>query len=177
SVLITVTATITHPLVGYETETIHWWRYLREGFFQPTIATAYGLGRGWGGVWPFLVAVCGAVGCGAFATDRMCLDRRQLALGVAALGAWGLFAALAPTLLGLDHQGLLDTFRAGDAKALRELFGSYPLQGLVPVACGAGLVALLAARLLRHRPAAPRAPAPPGAPAATESARAAVPAT
>src|SRR5262249_38836660 len=44
SIATTVVATITHPLVGYETETVVWWRYLREGFFQPTIASAYGLG-------------------------------------------------------------------------------------------------------------------------------------
>ncbi len=49
SIATTVIATITHPLVGYETETVVWARYLREGFFQPTIASAYGLGRGWGG--------------------------------------------------------------------------------------------------------------------------------
>ena len=48
SVATMVVATITHPLIGYETETVTWARYLRQGFFQPTIATAYGAGRGWG---------------------------------------------------------------------------------------------------------------------------------
>ena len=47
-----VIATITHPLVGYETETVVWARLLRQGDFQPTIASAYGLGHGWGGIWP-----------------------------------------------------------------------------------------------------------------------------
>ena len=61
SIATTVIATITHPLVGYENETVIWARYLREGFFQPTIASAYGLGRGWGGIWPFLLAAGGAI--------------------------------------------------------------------------------------------------------------------
>ena len=56
SIVTTVIATITHPLIGYENEAVVWTRFLSKGFFQPTIATAYGLGRGWGGIWPFLVA-------------------------------------------------------------------------------------------------------------------------
>ena len=61
SIATTIIATITHPLTGYETEVVVWARYLREGVFQPTIASAYGLGRGWGGIWPFLLAAGGAV--------------------------------------------------------------------------------------------------------------------
>ncbi|MGA8363102.1 MAG: hypothetical protein WB709_01125, partial [Solirubrobacteraceae bacterium] len=61
SITTTVIATITHPLVGYENETVVWMRYLGEGFFQPTIASAYGMGRGWGGIWPFLLAAGGGV--------------------------------------------------------------------------------------------------------------------
>ena len=61
SITTTVVATITHPLVGYENETVTWMRYLSKGFFQPTIASAYGLGRGWGGIWPFLLAAGAAV--------------------------------------------------------------------------------------------------------------------
>ena len=38
SIATTVIATITHPLIGYETEIVVWARYLREGLFQPTIA-------------------------------------------------------------------------------------------------------------------------------------------
>ena len=55
SIATTVIATITHPLVGYENETVVWARYLRQGFFQPTIASAYGAGRGWGAISPFLI--------------------------------------------------------------------------------------------------------------------------
>jgi hypothetical protein len=60
SIAIAAVATITHPLVGYETETVIWARYLGQGFFQPTIATAFGLGRGWGGIWLFFLAASAA---------------------------------------------------------------------------------------------------------------------
>ena len=61
SITTTVIATITHPLIGYENETVSWMRYLSEGYFQPTIASAYGLGRSWGGIWPFLLPAAGGV--------------------------------------------------------------------------------------------------------------------
>jgi hypothetical protein len=148
SLTCTIVATITHPLVGYETETAVWTRFLLRGSFQPTIASAYGLGFGWGAIWPFLLAAAGAVALAAFASARVRLTRGQLGAGVLALAAWSLFAALAPTLLGLDHRGLLDTLRAGDPAALTKAayWGSYPLRTLVPLAAGGGLLALAAAR-------------------------------
>jgi hypothetical protein len=149
SIAIIVVATITHPLVGYETETVVWWRYLREGFFQPTIASAYGLGRGWGGIWPFLLAACGAIVLAAAATPRLRLSRASLAAGLLALAAWALFAALGPTALGIDHRGLLDIQGAGDPTALHKGFGSYPLKTLAPLAALAGALALLGAFLVR----------------------------
>ena len=152
SVTTTVVATITHPLAGYETETVVWARYLREGFFQPTIATAYGLGRGWGGIWPFLLAAGGAVALAASATPRMRLPAAALGAGALAVLAWALFAWLAPTLLGIDHQGLLDIQAAGDRTALHKGFGSYPLKTLAPLAAAVGLLALAGARLLRNAP-------------------------
>jgi hypothetical protein len=158
SIATTVTATITHPLVGYETETVVWARYLLEGFFQPTIASAYGLGRGWGGVWPFLVAAGGAVVLAGLATPRLRLSRASLRAGLLALIGWALFAALGPTLLGIDHRGLLDIQAAGDPTALHKGFGSYPLRTLAPIAAGAGVLALAAAFLARREPE-PVAPA------------------
>jgi len=149
SITTTVLATITHPLVGYETETVVWVRYLREGLFQPTIASAYGLGRGWGGIWPFLLAAGGAVVLAAWATPRLGLSRASLGAGLLALLAWALFAALAPTLLGIDHRGLLDIQAAGDPTALHKGFGSYPLKTLAPIAALAGLLTLAAAALWR----------------------------
>jgi len=152
SVTTTVVATITHPLVGYETETVVWARYLREGFFQPTIASAYGLGRGWGGIWPFLLAAGGAVALATWATPRMRLPWGALGVGALAVLGWALFAVLAPTLLRIDHQGLLDIQAAGDRTALHKGFGSYPLRTLAPLAAVVGLLALAGARLLRSRP-------------------------
>ncbi len=103
SIATTVIATITHPLVGYETETVVWARYLGEGAFQPTIASAFGLGRGWGAIWPFFLAAGGAIVLAALSLPRMRISARSLAAGLLALAAWALFAALAPTLLGIDH--------------------------------------------------------------------------
>ncbi len=167
SLTTTVIATITHPLVGYETEVVVWARYLREGFFQPTIASAYGLGRGWGGIWPFLLAAGGAVLLAAYASPRVRLTAGAIGAGVLALGAWCAFAAIAPTALGIDHQGLLSIVKAGDHTALHKGFGSYPLKTLAPLAALAGLIALAAARLLRNEPGSSRrapvadAPGPP----------------
>ena len=155
SIATIVTATITHPLVGYETETVVWGRLLRQGLFQPTIATAYGLGRGWGGIWPFLLAALGGLALAGCATARVRLTRASLGAGVLALAAWALFAALAPTLLGIDHQGLLSIVGAGDHTALNLTLhdGSrYPLKTLAPIAAGAGLLGLAAAWLWRNEP-------------------------
>jgi hypothetical protein len=154
SIAATVIATITHPLVGYETETIVWTRYLSQGFFQPTIATALGLGRGWGGIWPFFLAAGGGVLLAAWATPRLHLPARALAVGVVTLLGWALFAALAPTLLGIDHQGLLSIVGAGDktalSTALHPSFSTYPLRKLAPLAAFAGLIGLFAMWALRR---------------------------
>jgi hypothetical protein len=154
SVTCATLATITHPLVGYDTQPVTWMRHLLQGFFQPTIATAYGLGRGWGSIWVFLLPAGGALALAALATPRVRLTRRSLSSGVLALLAWALFAALGPTLLGIDHQGLLDVYRSGDPKALSNgaYFGSYPLRALVPLACGVALCALAAAWAWRGAP-------------------------
>jgi hypothetical protein len=164
SITTTVTATITHPLTGYETEAVVWARYLREGFFQPTIASAYGLGRGWGAIWPFLLPAAGAVLLAAYVTPRVRLTGAELAAGVLALAGWCVFAALAPTVLGIDHQGLLSIVKAGDHTALHKGFGSYPLKALAPLAAVAGLVALAAARLWRNERGPPRPAAAADAP-------------
>jgi hypothetical protein len=74
--------------------------------------------------------------------------------GIAALAGWCVFAALAPTLLGIDHRGLLSIVGAGDNTALHKGFGDYPLRTLAPLAAGVGLLALLLAKLLADRPGA-----------------------
>ena len=143
SLTTTIIATITHPLVGYETEVVVWARYLRQGFFQPTIATAIGLGRGWGGIWPFFLAAGGAVVLAALATPRMSFTRNSMLAALALLLGWALFAALAPTVLGIDHRGLLSIVGAGDNTALHKGFGNYPLKTLAPLAMVVGLVTLV----------------------------------
>ncbi|HLH15410.1 MAG TPA: hypothetical protein VKV16_11515, partial [Solirubrobacteraceae bacterium] len=155
SITTTVIATITHPLVGYENETVTWMRFVSEGLFQPTIASAYGLGRGWDGIWPFLLAAGGAIVAAAWATPRLRLTGAAMRGGVLALLAWALFAALAPTLLGIDHAGLRSIYEAGDHTAfnLKLHSGStYPLKTLAPTAAVVGLLALVAMRLLRNEP-------------------------
>ncbi len=166
SITTTLIATMTHPLVGYENEVVVWERLLSNGEFQPTIASAFGLGHSqygsnWGGIWPFLLAAGGAIVLAAWATPRLRLTGRQIGVGVLALLAWGLFAWLGPTVLGIDHQGLLSIVKAGDHTALNlELHhgARYPLKKLAEIAAAAGLLALLAMALLRSRHSAPRQP-------------------
>jgi len=153
SITTTVIATTTHPLIGYENETASWMRFLSSGFFQPTIASAYGLGRGWGGIWPFFLAAGAGLALAVWLTPRLRLPARGLLAGALALAGWGLFAALAPTLLGIDHAGLRSIYDAGDHTAfnLKLHSGStYPLKTLAPTAAVAGLLALCAVRLTRN---------------------------
>jgi hypothetical protein len=159
SITTTIIASLTHPLVGYETETVDWMRYLSKGFFQPTIASAFGLGRSWGGSWPFFLAAGGGVLLAARATPRLRLSDAALVRGLLALLAWALFAALAPTVLGIDHAGLESIVGAGDHTALSTTlhpgFSPYPLKTLVPTAAVAGFLALAAMRLLRNETSTP----------------------
>jgi hypothetical protein len=155
SIVTAVTATITHPLVGYETETVIWTRLLGQGSFQPTIASAFGLGRGWGAIWPFFLAAGAALVLAALAMPRLRLSGPALLAGVLTLLGWALFAALAPTVLGIDHRGLLDIVKAGDKNALHKGFGDYPLRTLAPIAAGFGFLALGAVALLRREPDPP----------------------
>jgi hypothetical protein len=164
SLTTTIIATVTHPLIGYETEAVTWMRYVREGLFQPTIASAYGLGRGWGGIWPFFLAAGAAIVVATLATTRTRISNSSLRVGVLALVGWCVFAALGPTLLGIDHQGLLDIVKAGDSTALHKGFGDYPLRLLAPVAAAVGLFGLICARILAGGPVKRR---PPQAVAAT----------
>ena len=94
----------------------------------------------------------------AWATPRLRLSPRTLGSGVLALLAWALFAALAPTLLGIDHPGLESIVKAGDHTALNLTLhnGSrYPLKTLAPIAAVCGLLALCAMRAAAQRVATP----------------------
>jgi hypothetical protein len=169
SITATIVATITHPLVGYENEVVVWEHLLSNGEFQPTIASALGIGglnngvygSSWAGIWPFFLAAGAAVVLAAWATPHLRLSGRQLGAGFLALVAWALFAALAPTLLGIDHAGLLSIVGAGDKTALNLTLhhGSrYPLRSLALMAAAVGLLALLAMGLLRNLPGPTRRP-------------------
>ncbi len=94
-----------------------------------------------------------------WATPRLRLPARALGLGVAVALLWALFAALAPTVLGIDHQGLLSIVGAGDHTALNLTLhdgARYPLRTLAPLAAVAALLALAAMGLMRNEPSAPR---------------------
>ena len=151
SITAIVIATITHPLIGYENEADVFTRYLSQGLFQPTIASAFGMGRSWGGIWPFVLCAGGGVLLTVLATARTRISTRSLLWGVAALAGWCLFATVAPTLLGIDHRGLLSIVGAGDDTALNLTLHNgtrYPLRALAPLAAGVGLLALLLAKLV-----------------------------
>jgi hypothetical protein len=167
SVLAMALATVTHPLVGYENETVVWTRLLSKGEFQPTIATAFGLGRpgvgvsNWGGIWPFLLAAGGALVLAAAAIPRLRLSPQALGWAALSLLAWALFAALAPTVLGIDHRGLLDIQGAGDTTALNLTLHHgvrYPLTRLTIYAGIAGGLSVAAMWCLRRS----RTPGPGG---------------
>ena len=73
--------------------------------------------------------------------------RAGVGAGALCLLAWGLFAALAPTALGIDHAGAAQHLQgrrpAPSKSALAHvLFGTYPLSALAPIAGGFGLLAL-----------------------------------
>jgi hypothetical protein len=78
---------------------------------------------------------------------------------VLAVVAWAGFAALAPTVLGIDHAGLQSIYKAGDHTAFNLVLHSgarYPLKKLALIAAVAGLLALLIAWVCgewgRHSP-------------------------
>ncbi|HUH81205.1 MAG TPA: hypothetical protein VLZ06_07750 [Solirubrobacteraceae bacterium] len=175
SIALTVIATITHPLVGYETETVVWERFLSQGLLQPTIASAYGLGRGWGGIWVFLVPAAAGLVLATAGTRRVQLTAAGVGWGVLALLGWALFAALAPRLLGIDHAGLESIYKAGDHTALNpaqpgRAYSDYPLDKLVPIGAVAGLLALGAFALTRNQRRRPRRARGAQAPPRTEPA-------
>ncbi|HEX4108834.1 MAG TPA: hypothetical protein VHX88_11905 [Solirubrobacteraceae bacterium] len=138
-----VLATMTHPLIGYETEAFKWMQLLRQGSFQPTVLSMFGAGRGWWAMTPFLVFIAGALVLTVMSTTRLAIDARGLLYGLLAVGGWALFAAVGPHLLGIDHQALLNTEHAGDPTALHKGWGPYPLSGLAPMAFGFAALALV----------------------------------
>jgi hypothetical protein len=152
-----IAATLTHPLVGYESETGVWSRFLSKGFFQPTIVSAVHATRGWPAVVPFLLLAGAAVVLAAAVTPLQ-LTRGDVAWGGAAVAAWALYAALGPTALGIDHAAERRIVAAGDPTATTARAGPHPLAHLAALGLGAALLALLVvsvARALWRRRAVP----------------------
>jgi hypothetical protein len=158
SVTAYVAITLTHPLIGYESETGIWTRLLSKGFFQPTIVSALGSSRGWIVVVPFLLLAGAAVVLAATVTPLR-LGRRDLLWGAIAVGAWALYAALGPSVLGIDHAAELRIVAAGDPTATTPRAGPHPLANLALLSLAATLVAMMLAWLvpmLRARTRQPR---------------------
>ena len=141
-----VTATLTHPLVGYESETGIWSRLLTHGFFQPTIVSAFGAGRGWVAIVPFLLLAGAAIVFAASVTELR-LSWAQVGWGAGAAAPWGVYAALGPPDLGIDHAAEARIVAAGDPTALIPRSGPHPLAQLALLAVGAAAVALALARV------------------------------
>lgn len=165
SITAMVLATVTHPLVGYQPETAVWTRYAVEGFFQPTVMTALGFGRGFAALIPFVFAVAVALLLTIEVTPALALTRRTLAAGAGAVVAWALLASYAPGLLGIDSATEHKIGEAGDPLAAAQQYGPHPLTHLAAVALVVALAALALARMFFRRPmAALRAAAPTAAP-------------
>ena len=136
--------TMVKPMVSAEGDTGQWMRLLEHHDVQGTVVTLFGV-HGLVTVIPFVVLIAvGAVLAWA-ATPVAALGWRALAAAGGALGAWALFAALGPRVLGIDHAAERKIVSAGDPNAVHEKFGSHPISHLALAALGAGLLALLAA--------------------------------
>ena len=145
SIVIFCLATITHPLIGYETETATWTRYATTHFFQPTIVSVIDGTRSYLAPLPFLILAAAGVVLAVRATPWTAISRTSFAIAAALAGGWALVAIVAPTWLGIDHRALENTHNAGDPKALKLPWGRWPLTHLGLVALGAALALLVVA--------------------------------
>jgi hypothetical protein len=145
SVVIFSLATITHPLIGYETETVTWTRYLTTHYFQPTVITAFTGSRSFAAPLLFVALVVAAVVLAARATPWPAISRASFAIAGGIAGAWALVAIVFPTWLGIDHRALENTHKAGDPKALKLPWGDWPLTRLGLGALAATLALLVVA--------------------------------
>ena len=152
SIVIFCLVTITHPLIGYETETTTWTRYLTTHWFQPTIVSAFANGtRSYAAPLPFLVLAAAGLVLAVRATPWPAISRTSFAIAAAIAGGWALVAIVAPTWLGIDHRALENTHNAGDPKALELPWGRWPLTHLGLVALGITLALLVVAWWLTGR--------------------------
>ena len=81
SVVVYVLATITHPLIGYETETTVWTRYATQHFFQPSILSVFNGTRGFLAPLLFVLLALAAVALAVRATPRPAITYAGLGIG------------------------------------------------------------------------------------------------
>lgn len=148
SITTMATATLTHPLTGYETETVIWMQLLGAQDFQSTVATLFGHGHAWRAATVFVVPLALGVAFTVLSAQRLRFSNRAVLTGVVAVVLWGLFATVVPTISGLDHEGLLSISRAGDTNALTKPWGPYPLRDLAIFAAAIGVLTLVIGRIL-----------------------------
>jgi hypothetical protein len=96
-------ATLTKPLILFDTDIGVWGQRLRAGNLTATVVTALGGGHGWAAVTPVLLAVAGALACAALAVRPIAVSRRDLTMAGAAAAFWALLAYAAPHLLTVDR--------------------------------------------------------------------------
>lgn len=161
--------TMTGPGVGSDPETGIWTERLGDGDLQATAFTAFGVDTPWLSWAPALVLLILVLVFALRGLRRP--SNSQLAVGLAAVAAWTLFAAFGPDALGID--------RAAEKTVAFGLeiphpYGQRPIETLVLIAAGAGVVVLSAAAFSRR--AARAAPIPAATagspPAGSRSARA-----
>ena len=97
SVVLSVAATITLPLIGND-DIGAWTHLLRVGIFEHSVISILGGNNSWWALSPVLVALAAAIGLGVAATPSTRPEREGL-WPVAALAAWGLAASLGLVVL------------------------------------------------------------------------------
>ena len=137
SVLFMLTATLTFPLLGND-DVGFWWKLVAASNFEQTVFTPLGAGHHWTGIAPVLIAAALAGAIAAAASGRLPRLRFDAARGAIAVLVWAAVAMLAPWNLGAEA-----SVPAGDGGAAR----------LLAIFAGAGLAAVGAVALVRHRSA------------------------
>jgi hypothetical protein len=99
STAIFAAATVTYPRIGEEgTGPWTWWEYVRKSSFIDTLTVELGGPHGWLAVAPFALALSAVVAAGAWAF-RVHFRRSQIAIALAAVGAWVLVILAGPSLI------------------------------------------------------------------------------
>jgi hypothetical protein len=99
STAIFAAATVTYPRIGEDgTGPWTWWEYVRKSSFIDTLTVELGGPHGWLAVAPFALALLVVVAAGAW-TSRAQIRRSQVAIALAAVGAWVLVILAGSSLI------------------------------------------------------------------------------